>query len=79
VSRLSYNPATQDYVVKRYLLSMEGMEAVRRQRTPLSVAGCTANPAVLAQLTRRENAISAHLPAQPNEEIVSHCTVQPAD
>ncbi|MFM6853921.1 MAG: S1C family serine protease [Sphingopyxis sp.] len=79
VSRLSYNPATQDYVVKRYLLSMEGMDAVRRQRTPLSVAGCTANPAVLAQLTRRESAITAHLPAQPNEEIVSHCTVQPAD
>ena len=78
ISRLSYDPATGDYVVKRYLMSLEGMEAARRQRDSLAVQGCTADPATIARLTQREVAIASMLPAEPHEEIVSRCQISEA-
>lgn len=75
ISRLSYDPATGDYVVKRYLMSLEGMETARRQRDSLAVQGCTADPATIARLTQREVALASMLPEEPHEEIVSRCRV----
>jgi hypothetical protein len=75
ISRLSYNPASGDYIVKRYLMSLEGMETARRQRDSLAVQGCTADPATIARLTQREVALASMLPAEPHEEIVSRCRV----
>lgn len=78
ISRLSYDPASGDYVVKRYLMSLEAMETARRQRDSLSVQGCTADPATIARLTQREVALASMLPEEPHEEIVSNCRVAEA-
>jgi S1-C subfamily serine protease len=78
ISRLSYDPASGDYVVKRYLMSLESMETARRQRDSLSVQGCTADPATIARLTQREVALASMLPGEPHEEIVSRCRVSEA-
>ncbi len=73
VSRLSYDPAKREYVIRHYLLSLEAMEALRRQRDSISAPGCTADPAALATLSAREAAIANLLPPQANEEIFSRC------
>lgn len=78
ISRLSYDPASGDYVVKRYLMSLESMETARRQRDSLAVQGCTADPATIARLTQREVAIASMLPEEPHEEIISRCRVSEA-
>ncbi len=73
VTRISYDPATGQSTTRRYLLPLETMEAVRRQRASVDFQGCTADPAMLATLNRRETAIATLLPAQPNEEIIRDC------
>lgn len=73
ISRLSYDAATGTYIVRRYLMPLDAMEAARAQRTPLSAPGCTADPAAQEALAARERAIAALLPARPNEELVSRC------
>jgi S1-C subfamily serine protease len=73
VSRLSYDPATGEYVVRRYLLNLEPMEALRRERARTEIQGCTADPARIAALAAREASLAAMLPERPNEEIVSRC------
>lgn len=78
ISRLSYDPASGDYVVKRYLMSLESMETARRQRDSLAVQGCTADPATIARLTQREVALASMLPEEPHEEIISRCRVSEA-
>ncbi len=73
ISRISYDPARGDYVIRRYLMSLDAMQAARRQHGAIEVQGCTADPERLAALSARETAIAALLPARPNEEIVSQC------
>jgi S1-C subfamily serine protease len=73
ISRISYDPARGDYVIRRYLMSLDAMQAARRQHGAVAFQGCTADPERLAALSARENGIAALLPARPNEEIVSRC------
>lgn len=73
VSRLSYDPATGEYVVRRYLLNLEPMERLRRERARTDIRGCTTDPAHIAALAAREASLAAMLPERPNEEIVSRC------
>lgn len=73
ISRMSYDEASGDYVVRRYLMPLEAMETARRQRAAIEVQGCTIDQEKLASLAARENAIAALLPSRPNEEIVSRC------
>ncbi len=75
VSRVTYDPASGDYVIRRYLLPLDAMTAARRSRASVDFQGCTANPERLATLSARENAIAALLPTSANEEIVSRCQV----
>ena len=74
VTRISYDAATGQMVTRRYLLPLDLMETVRRQRGAVETPRCTGNAADLAQLSRRENAIQQLLPTNPNEEIVRNCT-----
>jgi S1-C subfamily serine protease len=78
VSRLSYDPATGEYVVRRYLLNLEPMEALRRERARTDIRGCTTDPARIAALAAREASLAAMLPERPNEEIVSRCRASSA-
>lgn len=73
VTRISYDAVTGQMVTRRYLLPLELMETVRRQRGAVETPRCTGNAADLAQLSRRENAIQQLLPTNPNEEIVRNC------
>ncbi len=73
ISRVTYDEASGTYVVRRYLMSLAGMEAARRQRGPAEARGCTADPERLAELLAREGAIAAILPPRPNEELISQC------
>lgn len=73
ISRVSYNERNGTYVVRRYLMSLEGMQSARRQRGDADARGCTADPERLAALVAREGAIAAILPPRPNEELVSQC------
>lgn len=73
VSRLSYDPATGEYVVRRYLLNLEPMERLRRERARSDIQGCTTDPERIAALAAREASLAAMLPERPNEEIVSRC------
>lgn len=77
VTRISYDPVRRQSVTRRYLLPLDAMEGLRRQRAAVEVQGCTADPEQLATLNRRETAISTLLPDQPNEEIVADCTAAP--
>lgn len=78
VTRISFNPATGQSTTRRYLLPLEAMEAVRRQRAAGETPSCTGDAATLEALSRREAAIATLLPAEPNEEIVSACGVASA-
>ncbi|MEQ1510537.1 MAG: serine protease, partial [Sphingopyxis sp.] len=75
VTRISYDPATGQSITRRYLLPLEQMEAVRRQRAAGETPACTANATTLEALSQRETAIATLLPNEPNEEIVSNCGV----
>jgi serine protease Do len=79
VSRMSYNPATRAYTVQRYLLPLREMQAIRAQRARVAVQSCTGDATALATLSRREAAIAAMLPAQPNEELVYRCRAARAE
>lgn len=76
VSRVTYDPASGDYITRNYRLSLDAMTAARRQRASVNFQGCTADPERLATLAARENAIAALLPPNPSEEIVSKCRVE---
>lgn len=74
ITRLTYDPRTATAETQRYLMSLDAIEAIRRQRQispPPST--CTSDPAVLDQLQRRENGVGGLLPPQPSEHIYSHC------
>ncbi len=73
ISRMRYDPASGTYTVRRYLMPLAAMEQARRERAAMRAPGCTADPAALEALTRRERAIAVLLPTRPNEELVSRC------
>lgn len=73
VSRMAYNPATGDYIVERFLLSLPAIQAARRERSATAVSGCTTSDTERTALARREAAITALLPGEPNERIVHRC------
>lgn len=74
VTRISYDPARRETVARRYLLPLDTMETIRRQREASATPACTTDPAALEALAARERAITALLPAQANEEIISRCS-----
>ncbi|MBD59244.1 MAG: protease, partial [Citromicrobium sp.] len=76
VSVARYDPRSRTYRADRYLLSREGIAAARKARSSYSAPSCDA-PDGAAELGRRQDAVLAALPSQPNERLVYSC--QPAD
>ncbi|MEL7784272.1 serine protease [Citromicrobium bathyomarinum] len=76
VSVARYDPETRTYRADRYLLSREAIAAAREARGSYSAPSCDA-PDGAAELGRRQDAVLAALPSQPNERLVYTC--QPAD
>ena len=78
ISRISFDPASGDYVVERWLMALTDMERARAaggQQTPRS---CTTDAAARSALAARETALTAVLNRAPNERIVHRCSVREA-
>ena len=73
VSVRSFDPATRTYATTRYFLSAAAMEAMRKLRGASTPDACTIDPARLATLAQRTEAIRAALPPLPNEKLVYSC------
>ncbi|WP_420607862.1 S1C family serine protease [Novosphingopyxis sp.] len=73
VSRNSYDPASGEYRVERYLLGLDAMERARSVRRKFDVPSCDAGDDAQQRLGKMQNAIDAVLPAQPNELLVYDC------
>jgi S1-C subfamily serine protease len=78
VSRLSYDPASGDYVVERWLLRLEAMQRARGVGGPATQNGCTTDAAARTAIAARETALAAMLNDAPNERIVHRCAVRGA-
>ncbi|WP_336980175.1 serine protease [Altererythrobacter fulvus] len=73
VSVNSFDPATREYRVERYLLAHDAMEAVRKARSEFDAPQCGASQTDIAALGNNQSAITALLPAQPNERVIYDC------
>lgn len=73
VTVASFDGASKNYRVDRYLLSAEEMAQARQVRAGIKGDGCTANPEALAALTIQQEAIRGVLPPSPNERLVYRC------
>lgn len=73
VSVNSFDPATQEYRVDRYLLPHDAMEAVRKARAEYEAPQCGAASDAVAALGSNQAAVFALLPSQPNERVIYNC------
>ena len=73
VSVNSFDPATHEYRVERYLLAHDAMAAVRKARDEFEAPQCGASAAQADRLGSDQAAIFSLLPSQPNERLVYDC------
>ena len=68
------DPATGSFQSDRYLADADTLDKAREIRARDSQNGCAADPAALAALRDRQEALRAILPAQPNERLMYACS-----
>ncbi|KPL67111.1 hypothetical protein SZ64_02765 [Erythrobacter sp. SG61-1L] len=73
VSVNSFDPATHEYRVERYLLAHDAMDALRKARAEFEAPQCGASPQEIAALGNNQAAIFSLLPGQPNERVIYDC------
>lgn len=78
VSRLTYDPASGDYIVERWLMRLDAMQRARAVGGPATQTGCTTDSAARTAIAQREAALAAMLTDAPNERIVHRCAVRGA-
>lgn len=74
VSVIGFSPETNIYRIERYLLGMDAMAKSREARQRYEVAGCSADPDVLAKIDNMNKAVRELLPSSPNEILVFDCS-----
>jgi hypothetical protein len=74
VSVNSFDPATREYRVERYLLNREAMTRARTARGEVKAPECGAGREAALALGAQQEAIVALLPERPNERLVYKCT-----
>ncbi len=74
VSVMQFDPATRAYVTRRYFLSADQMDTVRKIRSQVTLKACSPDEAGRANLGTQQAAIRTALPPQPNERIVYSCS-----
>ncbi len=74
VSKNSFDPATGEYRVERYLLGLDSMNKARSVRREFDVPSCDAGAEAQKRLTAMQEAIEQVLPPQPNEMLVYRCS-----
>jgi hypothetical protein len=80
VSVNSFDPATGEYRMDRYLLDSDALTKVRDARGKFQAPACGAGAETAGELGTQQAAVLSLLPAQPNERLVYHCEAgtQPA-
>lgn len=73
VSINRFNPATGEYVIDRYLLDREAMDAARAARAQFQAPACGAGAAAAGEFGAQQATIAGMLPASPNERLVYRC------
>ena len=73
VSVNSYDPASGEYRVERYLLSRQAIQAAREARGKYRAARCDAGESAAMQLGQDQQGVLSQLPDRPNERIVYGC------
>ncbi|MGZ3173212.1 MAG: trypsin-like peptidase domain-containing protein [Croceibacterium sp.] len=73
VSVNTFDPATGEYRMDRYLLDRDVMAAVRQARGKFQAPACGAGKDAAQALGTQQAAVLSLLPAQPNERLVYHC------
>jgi hypothetical protein len=73
VSVNSFDPATREYRVERYLLGREAMARARTARGEFTAPSCGAAREAALELGAQQDAIFSLLPERPNERQVYKC------
>jgi hypothetical protein len=73
VSVNTYDPATHEYKVDRYLLDHDAMEMARKARAAFQAPECGKGADAARDLGAKQAEIMSLLPAQPNERLVYTC------
>lgn len=76
ITNRSFDPTIGRLRTDHYLVDAETAEGVRAIRKRLDWAGCSIDPARLAQLGQMQGEIRARLPSSPNERLVYRCERQ---
>ena len=74
VSKNSFDPATGEYRVERFLLGLDAMNKARSVRQQYDVPSCDAGADAQTRLRAMQSAIEQVLPPQPNEMLVYQCS-----
>ena len=74
VSVNSYDPASGEYRIERYLLSRQAIESAREARGKYRASSCDAGESAAMQLGEAQQGVLSQLPDRPNERIVYACT-----
>ncbi len=73
VSVNTFDPATREYRVERYLLGRDAMERARAARGGFTAPACGAGRDAALELGTQQDTILALLPERPNERIMYRC------
>ncbi|VVT19292.1 trypsin-like peptidase domain-containing protein [Erythrobacter sp. EC-HK427] len=74
VSINSFDPAAGEFVMERYLLAREPMDAARAARGDYSAPSCEAGEDGANRLGAQQAGVTSALPDRPNERLVYRCT-----
>ena len=76
VSVNTFDPATGEYRMDRYLLDNDALTKVRAARGMFQAPACGAGEDAAKELGTQQAAVLSMLPPQPNERLVYHCARQ---
>jgi len=76
VSVNSFDPDAREFIMERYLLDRDAMNAAREKRGQYDAPACSADAAPALELGADQRAIIAALPQRPNERLVYRCSAQ---
>lgn len=77
ISVTHYDPATRGYTVERFLMGLEAMNQARAARAKIVAPACGAGEDAARQFGAAQAAITALLPAEPNERMRYNCQPTP--
>jgi len=78
VSVNTFDPATGEYRMDRYLLDSDALSKVRAARAKFQAPACGAGKEAAQTLGTEQVGVLSLLPAQPNERLVYHCAADGA-